>query len=119
MVGLGAGLKLAQRGYKRYGLKGVLAAGGIALVGYVIVKRALDAATGPQDDPEDVEQAIDEEEVESEVEDRGVEAVAEKETLESAVDDDQLDSSVDFDEVKSKAKDLLGNVGQNPDSSSD
>lgn len=82
MIGaLTAGKKAVTFGYKRYGVPGAVASGGIALIGYVAVRRALRAAT--------------------EADEGTLGAAIDGEALEDAIDGDELRSAVDVDDLQS------------------
>jgi hypothetical protein len=95
------GKKAIQFGYKRYGIPGAVASGGVALAGYVLVRRALRSAT----EGEDVEAAIDASTIESAVDDGGLDAVSDSKVLDDAIDDDELDEDVETEEVQSSIED--------------
>ncbi|RZH68212.1 hypothetical protein [Natrinema altunense] len=95
------GKKAVTFGYKRYGIPGAVASGGAALVGYLIVRRALESSTNDGT----VESAIDAGEIRSAVAETGLSAVTEKETLERAIDEEQVDTGVDMDDVQSSVAD--------------
>lgn len=94
------GKKAVMFGYKRYGVPGAIASGGAALVGYLIVRRALRSST----DSKDVDSAIDPEVIESAVKDRGLSAVTERETLDRSINADEVGSTFDMDDVQSSAE---------------
>ncbi|MFC6719545.1 hypothetical protein ACFQGT_13850 [Natrialbaceae archaeon GCM10025810] len=96
------GKKAVTFGYKRYGVPGAVASGGVALAGYVIVRRALKSSTNA--DTDSVTSAIDAEGLERAVQDRGLAAVTDKGTLEDVVNEERLDVPVDLDEVQSSAE---------------
>ncbi|MDQ2048972.1 hypothetical protein RBH26_00585 [Natronolimnohabitans sp. A-GB9] len=100
MIGaLTAGKKAVTFGYKRYGIPGAIASGGIALAGYIAVRRALQAATDADEDS--LGAAVDADTLEAAIDRGGLEAVTDVETLEAAIDRDQLRSNVDVDELRS------------------
>ncbi|WP_049888511.1 MULTISPECIES: hypothetical protein [unclassified Natrinema] len=94
------GKKAVTFGYKRYGIPGAVALGGAALVGYLIVRRALESSTNDGR----VDSAIDAGEIRSAVAERGLSAVTEKETLERAIDEEEFDTEVDITDVQSSAE---------------
>lgn len=96
------GKKAVTFGYKRYGIPGAVASGGLALAGYVVVRRALKSATNG-DESDSVASAIDAQGVKNAVDERGLAAVTERGTLEDVVDQEALDAPVDMDEVQSSA----------------
>ncbi|ELY88261.1 hypothetical protein C483_16151 [Natrialba hulunbeirensis JCM 10989] len=82
MIGLlTVGKKAMTVGYRRYGVRGALAMGVLTVVGYVLLRRALDRAA----DSERVATAVDVETIQSAVDDQGVGAVADPGTLGEAV----------------------------------
>ncbi|ELY76851.1 hypothetical protein [Natrinema pallidum] len=95
------GKKAVTFGYKRYGIPGAVASGGAALVGYLIVRRALESSTNDRT----VDSAIDASEIRSAVAETGLGAVTEKETLERVIDEEQVDTRVDMADVQSSAED--------------
>ena len=95
------GKKALEFGYKRYGIPGAVASGGVALAGYVVVRRALRSST--KADSDDVASAIDAKAVKNAVEERGLGAVTDRETLDAAIDREEIDVPVDMDEVESSA----------------
>ncbi|RQG97711.1 hypothetical protein [Natrarchaeobius chitinivorans] len=97
------GKKAATIGYKRYGVPGAVASGGVALLGVVAVKRALRSATEADDGS--IASAVDAESIEAAVDERGLEAVTDVGTLEDAIDPDQLREGVDLDDVRSSVDD--------------
>lgn len=100
MIGaLTAGKKAVTFGYKRYGVPGAVASGGIALIGYVAVRRALRAAT--EADEGTLGAAIDAETLEDAIDRDGLAGVTDVATLEDAVDDDELRSAVDVADLQS------------------
>ncbi|ELY58285.1 hypothetical protein [Natronococcus jeotgali] len=102
MIGaLTVGKKAVTFGYKRFGVPGAVASGGIALAGYVAVRRALQSAT----ESGDVDSAIDATTIEDAVEDDGMGAVTDSEVLEDAIDRDELESDVEMDDVQSSVED--------------
>ena len=104
MIGaLSVGKKAVSFGYKRYGVPGAIASGGIVLVGYVAVRRALDAATDANENS--LGAAIDAESLESAIDQEGLQAVTDVGTLDEAIDRDQLRSNVDIDELRSSTSD--------------
>ena len=93
------GKKAVTFGYKRYGIPGAIASGGLALAGYVAVRRALQSATNGSDDA--IDSAIDAESLKNAVDDEGLGAVADAQVLDDAIDRDELRSAVDVDEIQS------------------
>ncbi|WP_137290110.1 hypothetical protein [Natronorubrum halophilum] len=100
MIGaLTVGKKAVTFGYKRYGIPGAIASGGIALAGYVAVRRALQSATNA--DSTTLDSAIDAESITNAVDREGLQAVTDVQTLDEAIDTDELRSPVDMDDVQS------------------
>lgn len=97
------GKKAVTFGFKRYGVPGAVASGGAALLGYVLVKRALQSATAANDDS--LTAAIDAGSIQTAVDDRGLEAVTDVGTLETAIDPDELRGSVDVSDLQSSVED--------------
>ena len=97
------GKKAVTFGYKRYGVPGAVASGGVALLGFVAVQRALRSATEADDDS--IAAALDAESIEAAVDERGLEAVTDVGTLEEAIDTDALGGDVDADDVQSSVED--------------
>lgn len=97
------GKKAVTFGFKRYGVPGAVASGGAALLGYVLVRRALRSATAADDDS--LTAAIDAESIRAAVDDRGLEAVTDVETLERAIDPGELQSGVDVSDLQSSVED--------------
>ena len=95
------GKKALKFGYKRYGIPGAVASGGVALAGYVVVRRALGSSTKANSD--DIASAVDAGAVKRAVEEEGLGAVTDRETLDAAIDREKLDVPVDMDEVESAA----------------
>ncbi|WP_121742846.1 hypothetical protein [Natronorubrum halophilum] len=84
MIGaLTVGKKAVTFGYKRYGIPGAIASGGIALVGYVAVRRALQSATNA--DGTTLDSAIDAESITNAVDREGLQAVTD---VQSSVSED-------------------------------
>ncbi|RQG98664.1 hypothetical protein [Natrarchaeobius oligotrophus] len=109
------GKKAATFGYKRYGVPGAVASGGVALLGVVAVKRALRSATEADDDS--IASAVDAESIEAAVDERGLEAVTDLGTLEDAIDPDRLRERVDVDDVRSSVNDEAGEFFDEDDGS--
>lgn len=107
------GKKAVKFGYKRYGIPGAVASGGVALAGYLVVRRALRSAT--RADSDDVASAVDAKAVKNAVEERGLGAVTDRETLDAAIDREKLDASVDVDEVQSAAEEESDEVSDSRD----
>ncbi|MXV64255.1 hypothetical protein GS429_19735 [Natronorubrum sp. JWXQ-INN-674] len=104
MIGaLTVGKKAVTFGYKRYGIPGAVASGGIALAGYVAVRRALQSATNADDDA--LDSAIDADSITNAVEQEGLQAVTDVQTLDEAIDQDELRSGVDVDDIQSSVSD--------------
>lgn len=102
MIGLlTAGRKAVTYGYKRYGVPGAIAGGGLVVVGYVAIRRAIDAAA----DSERINEVVDVETLQSAVADDGLEAITDPSTLERAVDPDNLGSTIAMDDVQSEDAD--------------
>ena len=100
MIGaLSIGRKAVKFGYKRYGIPGAIASGGIALAGYVAVRRALQSATN--DDQDAIDSAIDTQSLKNAVDEGGLGAVTDAQLLDEAIDRDELRSAVDVDEIQS------------------
>ncbi|QSW98731.1 hypothetical protein [Haloterrigena alkaliphila] len=97
------GKKAVKFGYKRYGIPGAIASGGIVLVGYVAVRRALKSQTGADDAT--LDSAIDAESIKSAVQEDGLQAVTDTGTLDDAINQDELGSPVDTDDVQSSVSD--------------
>ena len=119
MIGaLSLGKKAVTVGYKRYGVPGAIASGGVALAGYVAVRRALQSATNA--DEETLESAIDAESLTNAVEQEGLEAMTDVQTLEDVIDEDQLRSAVDETDVSSSVGEVTdeftGEAGDSSDS---
>ena len=93
------GKKAVTFGYKRYGVPGAIASGGLALAGYVAVRRALQSATSGDEDV--LDSAIDADSITSAVDEKGLSGVADPQLLDEAIDRDQLRSAVDVDEIQS------------------
>ncbi|ARS90022.1 hypothetical protein [Natrarchaeobaculum aegyptiacum] len=93
------GKKAATFGFKRYGVPGAVATGGAALVGYVIVKRAVRSATAADEDS--LTAAIDAQSIQTAVDERGLEAVTDVGTLEQAIHPDELEKGVDVSDLQS------------------
>ncbi|QLG63660.1 hypothetical protein [Halorarum salinum] len=100
------GKKAVKFGYKRYGVPGAVASGGVALAGYLVVRRALRSST----DSEDVDSAIDVGTIKSAVEEGGLGAVTDRGTLDDAIDENELGTSIDVEEVQSSAEDEADEV---------
>ncbi|WP_440765226.1 hypothetical protein [Natronorubrum sp. DTA7] len=96
---LSVGKKAVSFGYKRYGVPGAIASGGAALVGYVAVRRALQAAT--EADEDSLAAAIDGKSLEAAIDQKGLQAVTDVGTIDEAIDRDQLRSNVDIGNVQS------------------
>ena len=107
------GKKALEFGYKRYGIPGAVASGGVALVGYVVVRRALRSSTRAGSD--DVASAIDATALKDAVEERGLGAVTDRETLDAAIDREKLDVPVDMGEVESAAAEESDEVSDSRD----
>ncbi|WP_306057845.1 hypothetical protein [Natronococcus wangiae] len=102
MIGaLTAGKKAVTFGYKRYGIPGAIAAGGLVLVGYVAVRRAMDAAA----ESDRINEAVDVKLLLSAVEDEGLDAIADPNLLDEAVNPDRLGSALAMDDVRSEGID--------------
>ncbi|SDQ93321.1 hypothetical protein [Natronobacterium texcoconense] len=97
------GKKAVTFGYKRYGIPGAVASGGVALAGYVAVRRALRSRTDADDAT--LESAIDADSITSAVRNEGLEAVTNTETLGDAIDEDELGSAVDVEDLGSSIED--------------
>ena len=102
------GKKAAKFGYKRYGVPGAVASGGVALAGYVVVRRALKSSTNSHSG--DVASAVDAGAVKRAVEEKGLGAVTDRDTLDAAIDEEKLDVPVDVDEVQSAAREESDDV---------
>lgn len=100
------GKKAVTFGYKRYGVPGAIASGGIALVGYVAVRRALQAAT--EADEDSLGAAIDADSLEAAIDRGGLQAVTDTRTLGEVIDTERLRSNVDMSDIQSS-------VSENPD----
>ncbi|AGB38520.1 hypothetical protein [Natronococcus occultus] len=101
MIGaLTVGKKAVTFGYKRFGIPGAVASGGVALAGYVAVRRALRSVS----ESEDVDAAIDAGTIEDAVANDGVGAVADPDVLDDAIDRDELDSDVEMDDLESSVE---------------
>ncbi|ELY38443.1 hypothetical protein [Natronorubrum tibetense] len=96
---LSVGKKAVSFGYKRYGVPGAVASGGAVLLGYVAVRRALQAAT--EADEDSLGAAIDAESLEAAIDQDGVQAVTNVGTIDEAIDREQLRSNVDIGTVQS------------------
>ena len=96
---LSIGKKAVSFGYKRYGVPGAIASGGAVLVGYLAVRRALQAAT--EADEDSLGAAIDAESLEAAIDQKGLQAVTDVRTIDEAIDRDQLRSNVDIGNVQS------------------
>ncbi|WP_226480127.1 hypothetical protein [Natrinema amylolyticum] len=94
------GKKAVTFGYKRYGVPGAVASGGAALVGYLIVRRALKSSTSDGN----VDSAIDAGEIQSAVEEKGLGAVTDKGTLDRAINEEEVGSTFDMNDVQSSAE---------------
>ncbi|ELY49765.1 hypothetical protein [Natronorubrum bangense] len=117
MIGaLSLGEKAVTFGYKRYGVPGAIASGGVALAGYVAVRRALRSATNADEDT--LESAIDTESLTDAVEQEGLEAVTDVQTLDDVIDEEQLRSAVDETDVSSSVGEVTDEfTGETDDSS--
>ncbi len=93
------GKKAVTFGYKRYGIPGAIASGGVALAGYVAVRRALQSLSASDDGS--IESAIDAETISNAVDAGGLEAVTDPGTLDEAIDTDKLVSNVGIDDLTS------------------
>ncbi|WP_265111485.1 hypothetical protein [Halosolutus halophilus] len=93
------GKKAVTFGYKRYGIPGAIASGGIALAGYVAVRRALRSMTASDD--ESIDSAIDAATIKNAIDADGLGAVADPATLDEAIDAEQLVSDVEMDDLTS------------------
>ncbi|SFB94774.1 hypothetical protein SAMN05444422_103191 [Halobiforma haloterrestris] len=93
------GKKAVQFGYKRYGVPGAVVSGGVALAGFVAVRRALRSATNQDEDT--LTEAIDAQSIENAVDEGGLGSVADVETLENAIDADRLREGIDLEDVQS------------------
>ena len=111
------GKKALEFGYKRYGIPGAVASGGMALAGYVVVRRALKSST--KADSDDITSAVDAGAVKRAVEEKGLGAVTDRETLTAAVDEEKLGSSVDVDELQSAAKEESDEVADSGEETGD
>lgn len=99
MIGaLTVGQKAVKFGYKRYGVPGAVAAGGAVLVGYVAVRRALNAAA----DSDRINESVDVELLQSTVENEGLEAIADPDVLDEAIDPEGQGSSIAMDDLESE-----------------
>ncbi|SDK20712.1 hypothetical protein [Natronorubrum texcoconense] len=96
---LSVGKKAVSFGYKRYGVPGAVASGGAVLIGYVVVRRALQAAT--EADEGSIGAAIDAESLEAAIDQNGLQAVTNVGTIDEAIDREQLRSNVDIGTVQS------------------
>ncbi|WP_440769087.1 hypothetical protein [Natronorubrum sp. DTA28] len=96
---LSVGKKAVSFGYKRYGVPGAVASGGAVLIGYVVVRRALQAAT--EADEDSLGAAIDAESLEAAIDQNGLQAVTNVGTIDEAIDREQLRSNVDIGNVQS------------------
>lgn len=118
MIGaLTVGQKAVKFGYKRYGVPGAIAAGGAVLVGYVAVRRALNAAA----DSDRINESVDVELLQSAVEDEGLEAIADPNVLDEAIDPESQGSSIAMNDLESENVDDLdaGSIDDLDDSSTD
>ncbi|GAB3664268.1 hypothetical protein [Halopiger thermotolerans] len=110
------GKKAVKFGYKRYGIPGAIASGGLVLVGYVAVRRALKSQTNADDAT--LDSAIDAGSIKSAVEEDGLQAVTDTQTLDDAINQDELNTPVDTDDVQSSVSEETdeltddGNEGQ-------
>ncbi|MFC7231887.1 hypothetical protein ACFQMM_11575 [Saliphagus sp. GCM10025308] len=109
------GKKALKFGYKRYGIPGAVASGGVALAGYVVVRRALKSST----DSNNVTSAIDAQEIKRTVDEKGIDAVKDRGTLDDAINEDALDTPVDMDEVQSSAAAESDKVTESQDETDD
>ena len=91
------GKKAAKFGYKRYGVPGAVASGGMALAGYVVVRRALKSSTSSHSG--DVASAVDAGAVKRAVEEKGLGAVTDRGTLDAAIDEVQSAAREESDDV--------------------
>lgn len=115
------GKKAVTFGYKRYGVPGAIASGGLVLVGYVVVRRALQSATNADEDT--LGSAIDTESLENAIDQEGLQAVTDVGTLDEAIDTDELRSTVDVSDVQSDVESSISDhtdeftddYGQDPD----
>ncbi|MFC4437421.1 MULTISPECIES: hypothetical protein [Natrialbaceae] len=104
MIGaLTVGQKAVKFGYKRYGVPGAVAAGGAVLVGYVAVRRALNAAA----DSDRINESVDVELLQSTAENEGLEAIADPDLLDEAIDPEGQGSSVAMNDLESENADDL------------
>ncbi len=118
MIGaLSLGKKAVTFGYKRYGVPGAIASGGVALAGYVAVRRALRSATNADEDT--LESAIDAESLTNAVEQEGLEAVTDVQTLDEVIDEEQLHSAVDENDISSSVGEVTDEFTGETDDSSD
>ncbi|SIR88626.1 hypothetical protein [Natronorubrum thiooxidans] len=100
MIGaLTVGKKAVMFGYKRYGVPGAIASGGIALAGYVAVRRALQSATNADEDS--LGAAINADSLEAAIDQGGLQAVTDTGTLDEVIDTEQLRSNVDMSDIQS------------------
>ncbi|WP_247000343.1 hypothetical protein [Halosolutus gelatinilyticus] len=113
------GKKAVTFGYKRYGIPGAIASGGLALVGYVAVRRALRSASAS--DGDSIDAALDASTIKNAVEARGLEAVTDPQTLDEAIDPDELGSDVDTADLSSTVSDETDEItdGTDEESSAD
>lgn len=109
------GKKAVKFGYKRYGLPGAVASGGVAMAGYVIVRRALKSSTNSRN----VDSAIDARTIKEAVQERGLGAVTDRGTLDDAIQQDELGTPVDIEEVQSSAEDESDEVTDTGDEGRD
>lgn len=109
------GKKAAKFGFKRYGIPGAVASGGVALAGYVVVRRALKSST----DSDNITSAIDAEEIKRAVDERGLDAVKDRGTLTDAINTDVLDTPVDMDDVESSVAEESDKVTDSQDETGD
>lgn len=108
------GKKAVTFGYKRYGIPGAIASGGIALAGYVAVRRALQSATNADDAT--LDSAIDAESIKNAVEQDGLQGVTDVQTLDEAIDRDELRSAVDVDDIQSSVSEDTSDFTDESDS---
>jgi len=99
ITALSVGTKAISFGYKRYGVPGAVASGGVVLIGYVAVRRALQAAT--EADEDSLGAAIDAQSLEDAIDQEGIQAVTDVGTIDEAIDRGQLRSNIDIGDVQS------------------
>ena len=111
MIGaLTVGKKAVSFGYKRYGVPGAVASGGVVLIGYVAVRRALQAAT--EADEDSLGAAIDAQSLEDAIDQEGIQAVTDVGTLDEAIDREQLRSNVSVGDIQSDVESSISDESE-------